>query len=232
MRVNLRAKGAVACHRRGQLSTDFGDLAALGDGPHDEGLAARHVARGEHAVDTLVAAVASSSTLPRASSATPSCSSSPARSEPTKPIARSTSSHGISNSVPATGFGARARRQLDAHRLECFDAPLLVADEAPWSSPRSRARRPLLATTRCASTSGHAGHGFSGMRMRGGFGMSSSCVTLAAPLTVRGADAVGAGVAAADDDDALAGREDGHDRRARRRPATRRFCCSRKSIAK
>ena len=47
------------------------------------------------------------------------------------------------------------------------------------------------------------GHGWCGGRVVGGFGMISSWVTERA-LAVGGAETVGAGVAAADDDDVLA----------------------------
>ena len=51
---------------------------------------------------------------------------------------------------------------------------------------------------------GHCGHGLSAARVSGGIGISSSWCTDARALAMRGAEAVGAGVAAADDDDVLA----------------------------
>ena len=51
---------------------------------------------------------------------------------------------------------------------------------------------------------GHCGHGLSAARVSGGRGSSSNWWTDARALAVHGAEAVGAGVAAADDDDVLA----------------------------
>ena len=55
---------------------------------------------------------------------------------------------------------------------------------------------------------GQSGHGFSAARSRGGSGSSSNCATERGTLAVHGAEAIGAGIAAADDDHVLAGRRD------------------------
>jgi hypothetical protein len=52
--------------------------------------------------ETEVMYAASRAMLPRSSRSTPSCSTSPGFSGPTKPIAKSTSCAGISRSVPST----------------------------------------------------------------------------------------------------------------------------------
>ena len=69
------------------------------------------------------------------------------------------------------------------------------------------------------SCSGHSGHGVCGARVSGGLGMISNWRTLAAPWRKTGAKAVGAGIATADDDNALAGGKDRHARREPCRPA-------------
>ena len=78
---------------------------------------------------------------------------------------------------------------------------------------------------------GHSGHGFSAARASGGAGSSSSWRHRCGTLAMHGAEAVRAGVAAADDDDVLAG---GGDRAGlgTSSPWQRRFCCVRYSIAK
>ena len=79
-----------------------GGFAAFGDGPDHERLAAAHVAGGEDAVDarSCKSVVA---TLPRLSSARPSCSIMPLRTGPRKPMASRTRSTSRVNSVPAMG---------------------------------------------------------------------------------------------------------------------------------
>ena len=54
--------------------------------------------------------------------------------------------------------------------------------------------------------SGHVGHGVLSARVSGGRGMISSCTTFDRALPVGGAQAVRAGVAAADDHDVLPAR--------------------------
>ena len=52
---------------------------------------------------------------------------------------------------------------------------------------------------------GHSGHGVDGERVSGGFGSSSNCVHRSRALPVAGAQAIGARIAAADDDHVFAG---------------------------
>ena len=77
----------------------------------------------------------------------------------------------------------------------------------------------------------HCGQGSSACAMSGGRGTISNWWTLRQPLAMDGAQAVGPGVAAADDDHvAVAGEMNARSSIAS--PATRRFCFVRKSMAK
>ena len=127
---------------------------------------------------------------------------------PTKPIARSTSSHGMASSLPgdlrrrlpaATSSTRTASSAGDARRRRRRGARVMTA--------KSRSP-PSSCETTCGRRAATAATGSLGTRSRAGFGMSSSCVTLTRALAERRADAVRAGVAAADDDDVLARRED------------------------
>ena len=72
----------------------------------------------------------------------------------------------------------------------------------------SRGCRLLRGALRCAIACGHSGHGVEAARVSGGLGMISNLVDALRALAMAGAQAVGAGVAAADDENALAFRED------------------------
>ena len=121
----------------------------------------------------------STATLPRASSATPSCSSSPARTGPTKPIAKSSIAHGSSNVLSGTSRRVRpsscTRTASSARTAPCSSPSTLVVRTAKSRTP------PSSCDDDVRITSGHAGHGLSSARSSGGRGMSSRDVTLSAP---------------------------------------------------
>ena len=75
--------------------------------------------------------------------------------------------------APATS-SARAAAILAMRFPEASGTNALVTTEKSRAHPSSW-------EDDVRSTSGHAGHGFSGMRTSGGFGISSSCETLLAP---------------------------------------------------
>ena len=79
---------------------------------------------------------------------------------------------------------------------------------------------------------GQSGHGLSAARSPGGVGQQLELGHRRGALPMRGAEAVGAGVAAADDDHVLALRPRSHRPPATSSPSQRRFCCVRYSIAK
>ncbi len=78
---------------------------------------------------------------------------------------------------------------------------------------------------------GQSGQGVEGERSSGGLGSSSNCVDRERALAVAGAQAIGAGIAAADDHHALAGGQNGL-LAGTSSPSLRRFCCGRNSMAK
>ncbi len=111
-------------------------------------------------------------TFPRASYSTPRSVSMPSFSGPTKPIARSTRSHGSSKSVPST-FSKRPST--------IFTSCATNARTLPCSSPTNfsvftlNTRSP---PSSCADDTrkmfDHCGHGFVGARFSGGRGRISS----------------------------------------------------------
>ena len=112
------------------------------------------------------------------------------------------------------------RRAAVPHPVDPLDTP--PSPRAPWSRSRSCARRPPSSAYDVRSFIGQSGQGVrSSGREAGGSPSSSIWVTDAARSRCALADAVGAGVAAADDDHVLAR---GADRR--RRPCPRPRGCA------
>ena len=140
----------------------------------------------------------------RAARAGPSCTG------PRKPIASSTRSAFISNSVPgistificpSASFCHSTRAATSFSTLPFLPSKRLVATAQSRSQPSS-------CDDDVRSLIGQYGQTSGLFSCSGGCGSSSNCVTDFAPLAVRRADAVGAGVAAADHDDVLARRQD------------------------
>ena len=136
------------------------------------------------------------------------------------------------NSVPAMGF--ELGRRADADGVKLLDVAVLVAGEldavdAPVADAAffvrafgAQLQRPERPRRGGGALVGRLGHDL-------------ELVHALCALAMAGAEAVGAGVAAADDDDALAVGEDGErwigeDRSVS--PSLRRFCCGRNSMAK
>ena len=152
----------------------------------------------------------------------PSWSSSGCCSVPSKPMASSTRSAGAPARCPAPTVTVRAAVDaLDAAPRRSGPprtSPCAVADELLHGDARRPARRPPRGPGSCAGSTARSATGRASRRGRsGGSGYWSSWVTAGRALPVGDAEAVGAGVAAADDDHVLAGA-----RRSARRPAGRR----------
>ena len=178
LRASSAGRSARGAHvRRAEMRVDpCGDAPAVGDRPDHQGLAARRVSSGEdpghacrtgHVSDHVTASV----------SARPSSATRPVRSGPVKPIARSARSHGMSKSVPGTSRLAPPTSSARAAAIFAMRLPEASATKALVMTEKSRAQ-PSSCEDDVRRTRGHAGHGFSGMRTSGGFGMSSSCETL------------------------------------------------------
>ena len=184
---------------------------------------------------TFVIHCASRFTLPRAVSSTPELARrGPCRSAPVKPIASSTRSAFSSNSVPATGSNVIrpfSDRLLDLHALQRRARGPRRRRRTRSSTPSRAARRLPRAPTRRGRSAATAATGCRPRASSGGLGSSSSWCTDFGALAMRGAEAVGAGVAAADDDDVLAFAEMNCSS-ATASPSQRWFCCGRYSIAK
>ena len=167
--------------RRSQASTPARDAAPVGDGPHDERLPARHVARGEDARARSSRRSRRSGRCRARRARAPSCSTTP-------PLLRAHEAHREEHELArdATAPSRATRLHLaalehDAHGLERRrrappsprNARVETAQSrsAPSSCERRRAQdeRPLGPRVRR-----HA-------RRARGLGISSSCVTLAAP---------------------------------------------------
>ena len=103
-----------------------GGGAALGDRPDDQRLAAARVAGDEDARRRWWRRRRRARRCRARRARRPSCSSSPACSGPVKPIASSTSSAGISRSVPSTGWN---RRQSTSTSRSARTPAVVVAEE-------------------------------------------------------------------------------------------------------
>ena len=127
-----------------------------------------------------------------------------------KPMANSTSSHSSSNSSPAPPRrqGARSRPISTVCPRRARTAPAPSSTNSVVVTEKSRAP-PSSWADDVRRISGHSGHGLSASRSLGGSAMISSWCTERRALAVGRAEAVGPGVAAADDDDALAPGVDG-----------------------
>ena len=178
--------------------------AALGDRPHDQALAAAHVAGdedpGHRGHERVIAG-----DVPRPSNSTPSCSSHSPRSGPRKPIASSTRS-AVALALRAVDLDEAALAQLDLVDQQRPHVAVAVVDEALGVDAED-ALAALLVGRRYAvdqaplrprvvdGVVGWAGHDLE-LRHRGG------------TLAVHRPEAVGPGVAPADDHDVLARRRD------------------------
>ena len=120
----------------------------------------------------------------------------------TKPIASRTSSAAISNSLPGMAF------ILSSTCTQCsfFTQPFAPEKRVVITAKSRSAPSSWLDEVR--SLSGQFGQVSALFSCSGGAGRISKLVTDSAPWRIDGADAVRAGVAAADDDDVLAGGED------------------------
>ena len=124
-------------------------------------------------------------TLPRSVSARRDRSSSRLFSGPTNPIASSTRSAFISNSLPATG--SKPTRPSLVTRVDAGapcsarTRPVVVARESGRRHGVDADRRPLRARTRCGRCSATAATDCRRRARCGGVGSSSSCATDAAP---------------------------------------------------
>ena len=127
--------------------------------------------------------------------------------------------------------GDRLELVVDAHAMQFLHRCRFRRKTASCCTANSRSA-PSSWLDEVRSFSGQSGQVSALFSCSGGFGMISNLVTEQRALAERGADAVRAGIAAADHDHVLAL---GEDRLAVLRPSrrlTRRFCCGRKSIAK
>ena len=158
-----------------------------------------------------------------ASFATPSASSSPPCTGPRKPIASSTRSAFISNSVPGTSrmtiWPVLVLLPLDA-RGDRASRPCRRALRSAWSPPPSRAFAAFFVRARAAQLDRPVRPHERLVLLLGRLRQQLELGDRRGAMAVRRADAVRAGVAAADDDDVLAGRRGSG--RARGRP--RRPC--------
>ena len=146
-------------------------------------------------------------TLPRASSSTPSCSIMPLCTGPSE-------AHGQQHQIgvqrrtrcPAIGsnFGGGPTRTP----CSCFTLPLVVAGELRGRRRSSRACRLLRASFRCATASATAATASTATRCVRRLRHDFELMHRDAPSGDGCAQAIGAGVAAADDDHALAGGQD------------------------
>ena len=201
---------------------------ALGDGPHDQALAPAHVAGHEHAghVGHEVVVAGDVAALVerrrRAGRATRPCSG------PTKPIARSTSSAGSSRSVPST-FCEPAVDHLDLVEPQRPHVAVAVAEEALGVDAVHPLAALLVGRRDLCRSWRHCGHGLASAAVVGRAGHDLELVHRRRALAVGGAEAVGAGVAAADDHDVLAVRR--RSATASRSPSCTRLASGRYSIA-
>ena len=140
-----------------------------------------------------------------------------------KPIASSTRSAGSSNSLPGTGWNCTGRllHHLDLHGVQPFDVPVASPLNRCVETEYSRSP-PSSCAPETRKMCGHCGHGLSAALL-GRNRHQLELVDRQRALAVRRAEAVGAGVAAADDDDVLVLRRDelGSGMTS---PSLRRFC--------
>ena len=159
-----------------------GGRPALGDRPHDERLAAAHVAADEDARRRWSCSARRARRCRARSSSTPRCRAAPRFSGPTKPIASSTSCAGQlllgarDRLEPALGVALDLDEPQRAPRW-----PSLVADELAGGDRVDAARRPPRGPTRRGRSSGTSATASRSVRCSGGRGMISSWVTDAAP---------------------------------------------------
>ena len=191
--------------RAGEVRVDRGRGGpALGDRPDDQRLAAAGVAGDEDAVDAWTCTTRRARRCRARRARRRAARRRPARSGPVKPIASSTSSAGISRSVPATSAELPSRSTLDQPQRP--HVAVVVAEELLGRDRSRPARRPPRGPRRpgrSSGTSATAGPpGRSSPRLRHDLQLGDR----RGALPVRRAEAVGAGVAAADDHDVLAGR--------------------------
>ncbi len=174
----------------------------LGDRPDDQRLPAAGIAGNEDAADIDCGTARRDARSPRSVTETPSCSTRPFASGPTKPIARKTKSAGISPAGALPGTESALVR-LDVDQLQRPHPTVAVVDEALGRDGEDPLAT-LLVRARDA-----VGHRVRRPRLGVGTRLGRSRQDLelrhrGRALTVRGAQAVGAGVAAADDDHVLA----------------------------
>ena len=153
----------------------------------------------------------------------------PSSTGPEKPMANSTRSAGSSASR------ARHRLQLLVHLHEdAASRPCRCCPRSRWSRPSTRPWRLRPGSTTRAASAASCGQVISLFSLLGRHRHDLELRDRLGALAERGADAVGAGVAAADDDDVLVlGRMSLASVIAGgTSPETRRFCCGRKSMAK
>ncbi len=207
-RLQLRAGGQVGVAHE-VLVDAAGALAAFPDRPHHQRLAAARVAAGEDAGHAA------------------SCSSRRRRRCCARRVLRPSSvigplSRGRGSRAPAAPGRRRARTRCRGSPSSaggrCRPAPTPGARRAsfftlPFSPEKrlvlmlqSRIDALLVRAARCAGSSASTATACRRVRASGGCGSSSNWCTETRALAVRRAEAVGAGVAAAEDDDALARR--------------------------
>ena len=129
------------------------------------------------------------------------------------------------------GAGDRLHLPVDPHAVQRRDLAVL-ARESRWVMTAKSRSAPSSWLEEVRSFSGQSGQVSELVLLLRRLRHDLELGHREGALADRGADAVGAGIAAADDDDVLAAGEDGLARSAAARPLTRRFCCGRKSMAK